>query len=84
MRWSPWLCEIGGVEDDLSSEWADGMLVGAVGIFVLLAEMFEYDWERPYIVRKANKRFRKSCDSERPWYLAILAKPRLLAVSKAI
>ena len=47
MRWSPWLCEIGGVEDDLSSEWADGMLVGAVGIFVLLVEMFEYDWERP-------------------------------------
>ena len=72
------------MEDDFNPVWADGVLVGAIRIFVLLAEMLEYDWERPYIVRKANKRFRKSCDSERPWYLAILAKPRLLAVSKAI
>ena len=38
----------------------------------------------PHIVRKATKRFRKSCKSERPWYLAFLAKPRLLAVSQAI
>ena len=35
------------MEDDPNPVGADEVLVGAIGTFVLLTEMSEYDWERP-------------------------------------